>query len=155
MTIKIFSTYATNGKCICICILLGTHVTMTYMAVTIENNENNIVKCLTLNEKEFHELNTTVYDQPPPPHDHLPWESMPPTGKIFDLCLAMRVLYRGGSRGAWGPGPPRPPKMRPQHQNSTKLRPQNGSFRPVTIWAPPPDQILDPPLVVCQFSKNK
>ena len=27
--------------------------------------------------------------------------------------------------------------MRPQHQNSTKLRPQNGSFRPVTIWGPP------------------
>ena len=27
--------------------------------------------------------------------------------------------------------------MRPQHQNSTKLRPQNGSFRPFTIWAPP------------------
>ena len=41
---------------------------------------------------------------------------------------------QGGPRG---PGPPRPPKMRPQHQNSTKLRPQNGSFRLVTIWAPP------------------
>ena len=51
----------------------------------------------------------------------------------------------GGAPGARAP-PPRPPKMRPQHQNSTKLRPQNGSFRPVTIWGPPPDQILDPPL---------
>ena len=28
-----------------------------------------------------------------------------------------------------GPGPLRPPKMRPQHQNSTKFRPQNGHFR--------------------------
>ena len=37
-----------------------------------------------------------------------------------------------------GGAPPRPPKMRSQHQNSTKLRPQNGSFRPVTIWGPPP-----------------
>ena len=51
--------------------------------------------------------------------------------------------HRGGSRGGSrgeprGPSPPPwPPKMRPQHQNSTKLRPQNGSFRPVTIWAPP------------------
>ena len=27
-------------------------------------------------------------------------------------------------------GASRPPKLRPQHQNSTKLRPQNGSFRP-------------------------
>ena len=40
----------------------------------------------------------------------------------------------GGAPGAWAP---RPPKLRPQHQNSTKLRPQNGSFRPVTIWPPP------------------
>ena len=32
--------------------------------------------------------------------------------------------------GAPGARPPQPPKMRPQHQNSTKLRPQNGSFRP-------------------------
>ena len=30
-------------------------------------------------------------------------------------------------------------------------RPQNGSFRPVTIWAPPPDQILDPPLLFPHF----
>ena len=29
-----------------------------------------------------------------------------------------------------GPGSPWPPKMKPQYQNSTKLRPQNGSFRP-------------------------
>ena len=38
------------------------------------------------------------------------------------------VSTRGRTRGARAP--PRPPKMRPQHQNSTKLRPQNGSFRP-------------------------
>ena len=46
--------------------------------------------------------------------------------------------------------------MRPQHQNSTKLRPQNGSFRPVTIWGPP-DQILDPPLIFgsCREKKGK
>ena len=38
------------------------------------------------------------------------------------------VVSQGRIRG--GAGPPQPPKMRPQHQNSTKLRPQNGSFRP-------------------------
>ena len=54
--------------------------------------------------------------------------------------------------GVRGPGPPRPPKMKPQHQNSTKLRPQNGSFRPVTIWGPPPDQILDPPLDIVSMT---
>ena len=55
-----------------------------------------------------------------------------PTFLIWDSSPSH---FRGGSRG--GPGvPPRPPKMRPQHQNSTKLRPQNGSFRPVTIWPP-------------------
>ena len=32
--------------------------------------------------------------------------------------------------GADPGGVPQPLKMRPQHQNSTKLRPQNGSFRP-------------------------
>ena len=46
--------------------------------------------------------------------------------------------FRGRSRGGLGArAPSQPPKMRPQHQNSTKLRPQNGSFRPVTIWDPP------------------
>ena len=55
---------------------------------------------------------------------------------FFKIIFNKEMSFsRGGSRG--GPGPPRPPKMRPQHQNSTKLRPQNGSFRPVTIWAPP------------------
>ena len=63
--------------------------------------------------------------------------------------------FRGGSREGPGP-PPRPPKMRPQHQNSTKLRPQNGSFRLVTTWAPPPDQILDPPLLIgCESNRNR
>ena len=57
----------------------------------------------------------------------------------------MQGRIQGGAPGARAP--PWPPKMRPQHQNSTKLRPQNGSFRPVTIWGPPPDQILDPPLI--------
>ena len=46
----------------------------------------------------------------------------------------MSVVDPGGPQG---PGPPQPPKMRPQHQNSTKLRPQNGSFRPVMIWGLP------------------
>ena len=69
----------------------------------------------------------------------------------WDLLL----IYAGADPGGGGPGarapPPWPPKMRPQHQNSTKLRPQNGSFRPVTIWGPPSDQILDPPLYTYHF----
>ena len=40
----------------------------------------------------------------------------------------MSTLTPGADPGG---GPPRPPKMRPQHQSSTKLRPQNGSFRPL------------------------
>ena len=48
----------------------------------------------------------------------------------FYMCV-----HTGADPG--GAQAPRPPKMRPQHQNSTKLRPQNGSFRPVTIWGPP------------------
>ena len=62
-----------------------------------------------------------------------PMGTRPPYGKSW-ICHCTGA----DPGGAWGPGPPRSPKMRPQHQNSTKLRPQNGSFRPVTIWGPPP-----------------
>ena len=43
------------------------------------------------------------------------------------------VLMEGSGAdpgGPGGPARPRSPKLRPQHQNSTKLRPQKGSFRP-------------------------
>ena len=42
-------------------------------------------------------------------------------------------LSRGRSRGPLGPGPPWPPKMRPQHQNSTKLRPRMAVLGPKII----------------------
>ena len=40
-----------------------------------------------------------------------------------------RNVSGADSGGPQGPAP-KPQKLRPQHQNSTKLRPQNGSFRP-------------------------
>ena len=66
-------------------------------------------------------------------------------GNLKPIC---RIKLQGWIQGGpGGPGPPLTTKNEAPHQNSTKLRPQNGSFRPVTIWAPPPpDQILDPPL---------
>ena len=39
-------------------------------------------------------------------------------------------IAAGADLGGSGAQAPRPTKMAPQHQNSTKLRPQNGSFRP-------------------------
>ena len=51
--------------------------------------------------------------------------------KLIKTIKLLKYTFAGANPG--GPGarpPPRPPKMRPQHQNSTKLRPQNGSFRP-------------------------
>ena len=45
--------------------------------------------------------------------------------------IKMYGREQGGTQGGTlGAQAPRPPKMRPQHQNSTKLRPQDGSFRP-------------------------
>ena len=56
-----------------------------------------------------------------------------PTFEIIKMVGA-EIIYLlnfwGRSKGAPGAWAPRPPNMRPQHQNSTKLRPQNGSFRP-------------------------
>ena len=58
-----------------------------------------------------------------------------PSGK--KQCPVYVITQGRIQGGPGGLGPPWPPKMRPQHQNSTKLRPQNGSFRPVMIWGPP------------------
>ena len=55
---------------------------------------------------------------------------------------------RGRSRGAPGPGPPLTTKNEAPAPKFYKTEAQNGSFRPVTIWVPPPDQILDPPLEI-------
>ena len=60
-------------------------------------------------------------------------------GKDF-VSQASLDKHSSGADPGGGPGAGPPPdhqKMRSQHQNSTKLRPQNGSFRPVTIWGPP------------------
>ena len=48
-----------------------------------------------------------------------------------DVTRHHKSLFQGWIQGGPGGPGPQPPKMRPQHQNSTKLRPQNGSFRPL------------------------
>ena len=65
-------------------------------------------------------------------------------------------LCRGGSRrgGPWGPviklPPPRPPKMRPQHLwkfYKTEVHVPRMAVLGRSQSGPPPDQILDPPLL--------
>ena len=62
------------------------------------------------------------------------------------VCFLKWSLFRGGSRGGGpgGPGPPWPPKLRPQHQNWGPRMAVLGRSRS----GPPPDQILDPPLLL-------
>ena len=76
------------------------------------------------------------------------------------MCSAVtsHMMSPGADPGG-GPGGPGPPLTTKNEAPAPKLRPQNGSFRPVTIWGPPPDQILDLPLVTVPFkdvmSENK
>ena len=53
--------------------------------------------------------------------------SAPAPDKQFISVWKNQGQIQGGTGGLG----PQPPEMRPQHQNSTKLRPQNGSFRPL------------------------
>ena len=50
-----------------------------------------------------------------------------------DEVVQHQGRIQGGPRG---PGPP--PLTTKNEAPAPKLRPQNGSFRPVTIWGPPP-----------------
>ena len=63
--------------------------------------------------------------------------------------LNMSIMVTGADPGG-GPGGPGPPPLTTKNEAPApkfyKTEAPDGSFRPVTIWGPPPDQILDPPL---------
>ena len=65
---------------------------------------------------------------------------------VMLLSFIFLNIKQGRIQGG-GPGGPGPPLTTKNEAPAPKLRPQNGSFRPVTIWGPPPDQILDLPLL--------
>ena len=48
-----------------------------------------------------------------------------------DHLIFYKLMFQGRIQEGPGAQVPQTPKMRPQHQNSTKLRPQNSSFGPL------------------------
>ena len=62
-------------------------------------------------------------------HGSLQLMHQDPVGRMGDLFTAQGRIQGG----PWGPRPPWLPKMRPQHQNSTKLRPRMAVLGPKII----------------------